>query len=326
MDKDAKRRPLYLARILYEETDEDHSMTTSELILELEDKYGIPAHRQTIKADIQLLQQFGLGIQEIKSSQNKYNVIDRLFDVVEVKLLTDAVVSSRFITEEKSKELTEKLSHLVSEDQRPDLKRNISCVHRIKTRNEKVFLIVDAINTAINDGRKISFYYFHYNEMKKAVLKNDGKPYIITPLHLIWNGDYYYLVGLNEEKQIRTFRVDRIRRRPEILNEAGIRKPRGFNISRYLNSTFHMFDYEHKQVDLICDNDVMDAVIDMFGTRIKRSDNDENSFRITVDVAVSHVFLSWIFGFGGKVRIDGPAEVKEAYADMVRNAAAGLDA
>ncbi len=323
MDKDAKRRPLYLAKILYEKTDENHSLTTAQLMRELKE-YGITAHRQTVKSDIQLLQNFGLEIQEVKSSQNKYNVISRTFDLPELKLLIDAVASSKFITKSKSKDLVAKLTSTVSEYQRPELKRNISCENRVKSKNEMIYLIIDAINRAINENKKISFHYFHFNKNKRREMKNNGEPYIITPLYLVWNGDFYYMIGVNEDRLIRTFRVDRIADWPEILEEKGTKPLERFNINRYLNSTFHMFDSEQRPVELICDNDVMDAVIDRFGLGVKKSKNDENTFMIVVNVAVSHVFYSWVFGFGGKVRIHFPEDVKNAYADMVRQAAEEL--
>ena len=113
MDCDAKLRPLYLAKILYEMTDEDHYLTTAQLIQLLEEKYGIKAHRQTIKAEVELLKQFGLEIEEVKSTQNRYNLYGRTFDIPELKLLIDAVESSKFISASKSLELVKKL-HWIS--------------------------------------------------------------------------------------------------------------------------------------------------------------------------------------------------------------------
>ncbi len=69
MDKDPKLRPLYLAQILYERTDEDHYLTTAQLMEILEKEYGIKAHRQTIPADVAALRSFGMEIQEPAASQ-----------------------------------------------------------------------------------------------------------------------------------------------------------------------------------------------------------------------------------------------------------------
>lgn len=326
MDNDAKLRPLYLEKILYEQTDEDHFLTTAQLMQILEEEYGIKSHRQTIKAEIELLRRFGLEIEEVKSTQNRYNLFGRRFDTPELKLLIDAVESSKFITAGKSRALVNKLSSLGSSHVAASLKRNVSCEGRIKPGNERIYLIIDAINEAINTNKQISFQYFHYNVLKEKKLKRGGEPYVITPLYLVWNGDCYYMVGVYEYKQrLGSFRVDLIAKYPEILDRDGTPAPEGFDIDKYINTTFHMYNSEHEQVELICDNEVMDSIIDRFGEDVATFAYDMSSFKAVVDVAISHVFFSWVFGFGGKVRIKGPKAVKEKYADMLRAAVTGLD-
>ena len=325
MDNTAKLRPLYLAKILYEQTDEEHYLTTVQLMQILEEQYGISAHRQTIKADIDLLKQFGLEIEEVKSVQNRYNLYGRQFDIPELKLLIDAVESSKFITAHKSQELVDKLSRLAGEHASAGLKRNVCCENRVKPGNEKIYLIIDAINEAINTNKRISFQYFRYDSNKQKQLKLDGKSYEITPLHLVWNGDYYYMIGVYEYKQrLGSFRVDRIAKRPEILDIEGTPAPVSFDINEHINTTFRMYNSTHAEVELICDNDVMDSIIDRFGEDVATYPNDHNSFKAIVKIAVSNVFYSWVFGFGGKVKIQSPEHVKERYSDMLRDAVQGL--
>lgn len=321
MDNDSKLRPLYLAKILYEQTDEEHYLTTVQLINILEEKYGIRAHRQTIKSEIELLRKFGLEIQEIKSVQNRYNVCSRDFENSELKLLIDAVESAKFITSGKSKELVAKLSSLAGDFGAEKLKRNVCCEGRIKSGNERIYIVVDAINEAINSGKKISFPYFQYNISKQQELKHNGESYVLSPLHLIWNGDFYYVVGMAEDNTLRNFRIDRIAKCPKILEENSIQAPKDFNIDDYINTTFRVFNAEHTDVELLCDNDVIDSIIDRFGESIEITEATTEKFRITVNVATSHIFYSWIFGFCGKVKILGPDMVKDAYFDMVKKAA-----
>lgn len=321
MDNEAKLRPLYLAKILYEHTDEEHYLTTAQLQQMLEERYGIKSYRQTIKSEIQLLCQFGMEIQEVKSTQNRYNVYGRKFDLPELKLLIDAVESSKFITQRKSKELVGKIATLTSEHMAGSIKRNVTCEDRIKPDNERIYLIVDVINQAINENKQISFPYFKYNAKKKKQLRNDGEPYVLTPLHLVWNGDYYYLVGVYEnEQRLGNFRVDRIAKCPEILEAEGTPAPDDFDINEYINTTFRMYNGEHADVELICSNDVMDAIIDRFGEDVVTHENDDETFTAVVNIAVSHIFYSWVFGFGGKVKIKGPDAVKEKYAEMLKMA------
>ncbi|MBQ2828227.1 MAG: WYL domain-containing protein [Clostridia bacterium] len=320
MDNDSKLRPLYLAKILYEQTDEEHYLTTVQLINILEEKYGISAHRQTIKSEIELLRKFGIEIEEVKSVQNRYNICSRDFENSELKLLIDAVESAKFITAGKSKELVAKLSSLAGNFGAEKLKRNVCCEGRIKSDNERIYIIVDTINEAINEGKKISFPYFQYNVKKQHQLKHNGEAYVLSPLHLVWNGDFYYLVGVAEDNTIRNFRVDRIAKCPTILEENSSQAPEDFNIDDYINTTFRMFNAEHTDVELLCDNDVIDSIIDRFGENIKITEAATENFKITVNVATSHIFYSWIFGFGGKVKILGPDAVREEYVAMLDKA------
>ena len=320
MDNDSKLRPLYLAKILYEQTDEEHYLTTVQLINILEEKYGISAHRQTIKSEIELLRKFGIEIEEVKSVQNRYNICSRDFENSELKLLIDAVESAKFITARKSKELVAKLSSLAGDYGAEKLKRNVCCEGRIKSDNERIYIIVDTINEAINEGKKIFFPYFQYNVKKQHQLKHDGEAYVLSPLHLVWNGDFYYLVGVAEDNTIRNFRVDRIAKCPTILEENSSQAPEDFNIDDYINTTFRMFNAEHTDVELLCDNDVIDSIIDRFGENIKITEAATENFKITVNVATSHIFYSWIFGFGGKVKILGPDAVREEYVSMLDKA------
>ena len=144
---------------------------------------------------------------------------------------------------------------------------------------------------------------------------------------MVWNGDYYYVIGIFDHKQkIGNFRVDRIANCPVILNEDATPAPEGFDVTTYLYTTFRMYNSDHCDVELVCDNSVMDSIIDRFGADVTTYANDMTSFRAVVNVATSHVFYSWVFGFGGLVRIKSPIEVRDEYHAMIKEAAARIDA
>ena len=322
MDKGAKLRPFYLAKLLYDYTDEDHYLTTAQLMETLETEYGIKTHRQTIPADVEILRTIGMEIQEVMSAQKRYNLISREYDVAELKLLIDAVESSKFITKKKSEELVAKLSKMAGQNQAENLKRNISPEDRIKYDNESIYLIIDGINEAINAGKKISFLYFRYDVRKEPKLRNEGKPFVFSPHRLVWNGDFYYMVGVFDNgKRVGTFRLDRIQKRPDILDEDALPFPAGFDFEKHLQTSFRMYGTNYTTVDLICKNDLMDAIMDKFGKDVTTYAYDMENFRAEVDVVVSNVFFSWVFGFEGEVVINGPADVKEQYKEMVLKAA-----
>lgn len=220
---ETKPRILYLLKILEQHSDEEHPLTTTQLIELLESQYGIVTYRTTIAKDIAALQEFGVDVVCIRSTQCKYFIGSRKFELPELKLLIDAVESSKFITARKSEALIEKIHTLTSEPQRAKLKRNNYIAERVKPDNELIYYIVDTINDAINDGKKISFQYYDYTGLKKKVLKNKGEVYTISPYHLVWNDDFYYVIGYSEKrKKIVTFRVDRIATQPEILAAEGV--------------------------------------------------------------------------------------------------------
>ena len=326
MDIKAKLRPFYVAKMLYEQTDEEHYLTIAQIIDELKTQYGISTSRGTVGDDIKALQTFGVEIEVEQSTQNRYYLIGRRFDLPELKVLIDAVESARFIPKEKSSALVDKLSLLASPFSIPKLVRNVDVENRIKADNEKIYYIMDALNDAINDKKKVSFQYYSYNRNKERIAKHNGEVYVFSPYKMIWNGDYYYAVGYSEKHgSIGSFRVDRIVTTPKILLEEQHEPPKGFDLNTYLNSMFRMYNGDRKQVELICDNDLMDAVIDKFGKDVDVSAYDENSFKVDVMTSVGNVFYSWIFGFGGRVYINSPEDVKAEYAKMVVAAADTLE-
>lgn len=326
MDIKAKLRPFYVAKMLYEQTDEDHYLTIAQMMAQLEKDYGINTSRGTVGDDIKALKELGLEIQVDNSTQNRYYLIGRRFDLPELKTLIDATESARFITKEKSADLVAKLGSLTSQFNTAKLVRNVDVENRIKATNEKVYYIMEALNDAINAQKKVSFQYFSYNVRKEQKTKNNGFTYVFSPYKLIWNGDYYYAVGYSEKHGgVGSFRIDRIARQPKILEEDAVQPPADFDLNVYLNSMFRMYNGERKQIELVCENDLMDAIIDKFGEDVAVFANDMKSFRVLVNTSVGSVFYSWVFGFGGRVSIKDPEDVKAEYAKMVFDAAKALE-
>lgn len=318
---ESKPRILYLQKILLERTDEENPLSTTQLIHILNDEYGISAHRTTITKDIAALQEFGMNIVVIHSTQSKYYVASRKFELAELKLLIDAVESSKFITGKKSDDLIEKIHSMTSTGQMEKLKRNNYVVSRIKPDNEQIYDIVNAINDAINVGKQISFQYYDYTRLKKKVLKNKGEVYKLSPYKLLWCGDYYYVLGYSEKQgMVINFRVDRIATIPEIQSKDILPMPDDFDIENYTKEVFFMFSGEKVQVDLRCDNSLMKTMVDRFGEDVTTLAYDMTSFRIQTEVSASPTFFGWLFGFGGKVQILAPEILKEQYREMLSKA------
>lgn len=321
-DRDPRLRILYLYQMLLTQTDEDHTLSTKQITDRMMEKHHILVHRTTVPKDIDLLRAAGFEIIGERKRAWEYYLADRKFSVPELKLLIDAVQSSKFITEKKSESLIEKLISLTSETNADKLKRSVHITGRVKSENEKGYYIVDAINDAINTGVKISFYYSELNGKKKEVLRNDGKPYTVSPFDLIWDGDYYYLTGYCDEREaVRTYRVDRIKKQPELLTEKAVKKPKGYDVSKYTTEVFRMFSTDEAvDVTLLCDNCCMKSVVDKFGMKIKTRSVGEEQFRTTVKVCAGPTFYRWVFGAGGKIVIESPIETRNEYREMLQKA------
>ncbi len=318
-----KYRMLYLYQYLIRHTDAEHVLTTNQLIQILKENYDLDVNRNTIVKDLEIMNQSGLHIEVIHSTQNRYYHDGSLFDIPELKVLMDAVASSKFITEKKSKELNSKLLSLTSEHGAEKLRRNLQVEGRVKSDNEKGYYIVDAINDAINLKVKIKFQYTEYSNRKRKVLCHDGAWYIVSPYALIWDGDYYYCIGYSETRgKIQNFRLDRIAEQPEILvDESAVPKPKKLKLSEYSRQVFRMYDTDEPvDVELLCENHLMKWVIDQFGPKVKTKVIDKEHFRVKAKVCASPTFYRWVFGWSGAMKITQPIEVAEEYRQMLQKA------
>ena len=324
---DIRLRVLYMYQLLQKYTDVEHQLSTNQIRIIMEKEHGISMHRTTVPGDIEMLKAVGIDVHVRRSRQNRYYLENSYFELPELKILIDAVESSKFITEKKSHILVEKLMKLTSETSAAKLKRNLHTSGRVRSGNEKGYYIVDAINVAINIGKQISFYYTDYNVRKRKILRNNGNPYIVSPYTLIWNGDFYYLVGWDHEKEkMRTYRVDRILKRPDILIEDVLPVPEDFDVARYTREVFRMYDNEEtKKVTLLCENTVMKGIIDKFGMGVTVKKVDVDHFRARVKVCTSPTFFSWVFQWGGKIQIESPGDVLNEYIEMAKKVLEGQE-
>ena len=310
-------RILELLRFLYQQTDEAHAVTVSEMIEYLKSK-GIPSVRQTVYTDLEALDTAGIDIVQIKSTQNRYFIGSRIFEYPELKMLVDAVASSKVISAKKSQALIQKLGQLTSIQQAEQLQRLASLSSRVKPHNEKVYYIIDSIQTAILDQHQISFQYNEYTPEKKKILKHDGYRYILDPYALEWKNDHYYLIGYSHKhKGIAHFRVDRLTS-VEPLDSKFQPMP-DFDVAAYTNKMVDMFAAEHaEQVKLLCSNELMRVIIDHYGEDIEISPYDDTHFTVIIEVNPSGTFYGWVFKFMGKIRILSPQSCVDKMQDIAR--------
>lgn len=309
---------LYLYKILLERTDEEHSISMPEIISQLE-LYGIKAARKALYEDIEALKVFGLDIVSGRGANSGYQVVNRDFELPELKLLADAVSSSRFLTEKKSAELLKKLEQLTSVYEAKQIQRQVFIADRVKAINERIYMNVDAIHRAIAERKKISFKYFDYDLKKEKCYRKGIRT--CSPYALTWDDERYYLVAHYEKyESISNFRVDRMES-VVILDEPAQKYPEGFNLSGYLNATFSMFSGEAEEVKLRFERSLINAVIDRFGKKVSISPDGDEHFTVRVQIKTERPepFFGWLLQFGMKVEIVEPCELKEKYIAMLRS-------
>lgn len=308
-----KLKLVYLIKILMEKTDDEHSVTMSEILSELK-KYDIAAERKSIYADLESLRTMGIDIiGEQEGKSYNYRIGVKQFELAELKLLVDAIQSSKFITEKKSNELIKKLEGLASVYEAKQLQRQVVVSGRIKTMNESIYYNVDEIHAAIGNNRKIRFKYFQWNIKKEMELRRDGEFYEVSPWALSWDDENYYMIGYDSaDDTVKHYRVDKMRN-IQMLDEDrdGREHFRRFNMAAYARKSFGMFGGEEQSVRLRFDNSLAGVVIDRFGKDIMIIPFDEDHFTVNVDVAVSGQFFGWIFALGKGVKILGPENVEE---------------
>ncbi|NCE64878.1 WYL domain-containing protein [Pseudoflavonifractor sp. 524-17] len=303
-----KWKLLELQRILLEQTDEDHALSTKRLIGALA-RREIRAERKSIYDDMATLTEFGLDVQRTAGKHGGWFVGERSFQLAELKLLVDAVQSSRFISAKKSRALIQKLEKLASVHQARSLQRQVYVAGRAKTMNESVYYTIDQLHAALSVKRAVSFRYFEYSVKKEKVFRREGRPYLVSPYGLIWDNESYYLAGYDHEKEdMRHYRVDKMAdltitaqpRRGEALGAE-------MDTAAYGQKHFGMFSGREGQIRLRCENRLVGVVLDRFGQEVMLIPDGAEHFTVTVQAVVSPQFLGWLFGLGEGVSLLGPS-------------------
>lgn len=315
-----KQKLLYIIQLLMEKTDDAHTVTTQEIIDYLAAQ-GIMAERKSIYDDINTLIDFGMDIVKVKQRPAGYQLVSRQFELAELKLLVDAVQSSKFITGKKSRELIGKLETLCSKREASQLHRQVVVTNRAKAVNENIYYNVDQIYSAIAENMKIQFLYFDWNVKKEMAPRHDGKNYTVSPWLLTWDDDNYYLIAYDDESNmIKHYRVDKMLKISSFgQSRQGKEVFDNFDIAAYSRKTFGMFAGEEETVILLCDKKMAGVFIDRFGNDVSMRKFDEEHILVRVNVAVSRQFFGWLTGLGNTVKIQSPEKTVKEYTEYLQN-------
>jgi len=314
-----KLKLLCLMQYLLRRSDEQHPVSVGDMIDELA-RWDITAERKSIYDDLEALRRFGLDIVQVKAKTTGYYVGARDFELPELKLLVDAVQSSKFITERKTISLIGKIEGLCSSYEAQALQRQVYVRGRVKTMNESVYYNVDEVSSAISADRAVRFKYAEYAITKERRFRRNGDWYIVSPYALVWDDENYYLLAWEHAAgRLKHFRVDKM---AEIsaLNEPrqGKEEFAGVDLSAYTTQVFGMFSGTPSIVRLRFANHLVGAVIDRFGKDVMVIPDGDSHFTVSISAVTSPQFYAWVFGFGTDAEILAPAEVR---GEMARQAA-----
>lgn len=315
-----KLKCLYLRQFLLENTDEAHPVAVSQMIDYLA-RHDIAAERKSIYDDIDGLRSYGLDIEYRKAQDGGYFIANREFQLPELKLLVDAVQSSKFLSLRKSNELIAKLEKLASRHEAQALRRQVYVTHRIKNMNESIYYNVDALHSAIAAGSRITFRYFDWDMNGKKKYRHEGKRYRISPWALLWDDENYYLVGYDaEHAERRHYRVDKM----ESITQTGEERLgkelfAGFDPAAYSRKVFGMYGGEPQKVTLRFESSMSNIVFDRFGRELILTPDREGGFTVTVEVVPSPQFFAWLTGLGAPVKILSPQPIVQQFCDYLQS-------
>lgn len=309
---------LYLYKILFEQTDEEHYITMPQIIEELK-KYGINARRNALYSDIEALRRFGADIVLDRRGNAGYSIVNREFEIPELVLLADAVTCSRFFTQEKADALVHKLEQLCSVHEAKKIDSRAFVLNSDIHDNERIYINVDTIHRAIFEKKQISFKYFDYDLKKRKKYRGDLR--VCSPYAFTWSNERYYLIAYYKKYDgVSHFRVDKMED-VRVLDEPAQAFPKDFSLRGYLRSTFSMFCGTAESVTLRFENSLINAVIDRFGKKIRISREDDTHFIVEAPVLTEHpeTFFGWLFQFGAAAEILEPSELKNRYISTLRS-------
>ncbi len=313
--KNSKLKLLYLAEIFEKKTDENNLISANALCDELE-KVGISAERKSIYKDIEVLREYGYDIIHVGSrSSGGYFLGQRKFELAEIRLLSDAVQAANFISQKKTKQLVAKIESFVSDKQAKVLHSQVYVDNRPKCKNEEIFYTINTLDEAITQGLKVKFIYTRRKITDQFKTATEEKSFTVSPYALIWSDDHYYVVCNNEKyTNLMHLRIDRIkhltitdepsRHFSEVSNYKN-----HFDSADYASKLFNMYSGEQKPIELVCENELMETMLDRFGERVRVQKVDENRFLLRTNAAISDGLAAWVLQFGGRVTVRMPNEL-----------------
>lgn len=323
-NKNQKIKLLRIWEILRQDTDEEHTMSTVELMDRLLDE-GIVCERKSVYDDIRTLQECGYPVQVKRTRVNEYYASTGAFSMAELRLLIDSVQAANFLSSNKSKELTMKLAALGGNARGEKLRGSTQFLVG-KRKDDSATANIETLQMALERKRKVRFRYFHLDvdKHREYRTRSDGSAwYEVSPKSLVYRDDNYYMLCVMPEREhYVTYRVDRMDDVTMLRDKCDAPLwSKEETVAKYLKSTFGMFAGDRERVTMLGKNEpkVIDMVLDRFGFDVTLHDRGDGTFMFACDVQVSPVFFAWVLTMGDSVKLVAPDSVCKRYIQTLQS-------
>jgi len=299
--KNYKGKLLKVLNILIKKSDVNHPISANEIIDELS-KMDIAAERKSIYSDINILKKQGIEINYTKKPKIGYYIVDYTYSLTEIKILSDIVSYSNFLSPTQSDNIIEKLLKNVSTYNEEIIKKQL---YYSKSKNSisNGFYGIENILIAIDQNRIIEFKYFDLDDKKEKIYRD--KKYRYLPKALIYNNNKYYLIAYSfNHKSLTHFRVDKM----DSIETKEIIEINHNNVNDYIDNNFSMYAGTKENITLEVRKDKLNLIYDFVKTSIIFINGVDNSnyYYVNFDIATSKVFIGFLFTVSDAVKIIKP--------------------
>ncbi len=313
---DKKEIPFALLETLREYTDEDHILSTKEIIMLLEENYGLELERRTLYANVDMLKDFGYMISTWQENGYGYYMEKHQFDKSEVLLLCNAIHSSNFISAKESKQIIDKLLATLSNAQKAEYTDKVYMPKTGKINNDVLLENIAVISAAIEERHPIRFTYLHYNEQKKLVARR-SEPYEIQPRFIVYHDSRAYVISTSDHHEgFAHYRMDRIKDIEIITNKKVPSLKKSLDAYEYSKNKYYMFNDEQVNAVFRCDKSALDHIIDIFGTDCRILPDDDEHFTLHVTGSFSGLLL-FAQQYLDKVEVLEPASLRQEMVTLL---------
>ncbi len=309
--------------ILKEYSDENHKLTQQEIIRLLKSNYDMECDRRSVKNNVLYLKELGYDIY----MDGGYYLGEREFEDAELRMLIDSVLFSKNLTQKQAKTLIEKL-RAMGNRYFPAKVSHISNLPDLQhADNKQMMYVLDTINDAISEKKKIKFIYNDYDIDFKLKPRRDAA-YVVNPYQIVANNGHFYLIG-NYDKydDISHYRLDRMTGVEKLEEKSKSQREikdfkNGFNLPRHMAEHIYMFSGDSIPVKFLTSEGMMNELVDWLGKdlRIKKTDV-EGQIEVRVNCNEEAMFY-WTLQYGPFVEVLEPTTLRsriyEAAKEMCR--------